>query len=285
MQIFPNINHMTVFSDPGFIPEIDGEGWSQWVSYPEYWVLEWDLDEGLTCQVSSIKKRPFEWHPRTWHLYAPGERYRVNYRYGKRKHENIWILFGIDKPDIPGITKSFTKIEDTESRIADAVRAMYAIQQAGPPGHEELLRLQMQGLLAEIRCASFSGGEGTVEKPFAFISMKKREISLEKTLLEKIDAIITSNLHKPPTIHELASSLNMSVSSLSHRFKSETSWNIVQRIRWLRIQQAKKLLLESGGHSGIKSTARKLGFSSQFYFSSVFKDVTGISPQEFLRLP
>ncbi|MCX6984409.1 MAG: helix-turn-helix transcriptional regulator [Lentisphaerae bacterium] len=168
--------------------------------------------------------------------------------------------------------------------MADAVRLMFSIQQSGPPGHEELLRLQMQGLLAEIRCASFSGGEGTVEKPFAFISMQKREISRKTTLLEKIDTIIISNLHKPPTIHELAVSLNISASSLSHRFKSETNWNIVQRIRWLRIQHAKKLLLESGGYSGIKSTARKLGFSSPFYFSKVFKDVTGISPHEFLRL-
>jgi AraC-like DNA-binding protein len=284
MQISPNVKYLTVFSDPEYIPELDDEGWNPWVRYDQKWVFEWDLDEGITFQVSSRKSKSFEWRPKTWHIYAPGERYRANYTYGKRKHENIWILFEIDKPAIHGIKRNLTVINDPESRIADVVRYMYNTQESGLPGHEELLRSQMQMILAEIRCSTFSQGEGTTDKPFVFNTLGETINLLEQSLLKKVDSIIVKNLYSPPNIDELASSLNMSVSSLSHRFRAETSWNIIQRVRWLRIQHAKKLLLQSGGHSGIKSTARKLGFSSPFYFSKVFKEVTGISPHEFLRL-
>jgi len=284
MQIFPDIRHLNIYWNSEFVPDIDENGWSRWCIYPQNWVLEWDLDEGVICQVNSEKDKPFEWRAQTWNLYAPGENYRVNYKHRKRKHENIWILFGIDKPAIPGITGKLTVINDPERRIANVVRHMYQEQQAGFPGHEELLRCQMQMIMAEIRCASFSQGKGTADKPFVFNSIGEGVKPLEQTLLQKVDSIIEKNIYAPPSIEELASTLNMSVSSLSHRFKMETSWNIIQRVRWLRIQHAKKLLLKNSGYSGIKNTARKLGFSSPFYFSRVFKEVTGISPQEFLRL-
>jgi len=285
MQIFPDIRHLNIFWDSEFVPDIDENGWSPWVRHPHNWVLEWELDEGISCQINSEKDKPFEWRSQTWHIYAPGVKYRVNYGHHRRKHENTWILFGIGKPAIPGITRDFTVIRDPESRIANIVRHMYRDQQTGFPGHEELLRSQMQLILAEIRCSTFSQGEGTTDRPFVFNSVVGTVKPLEQTLLEKVDSIMVKNVYAPPSMDELALALNMSVSSLSHRFRSETSWSVIQRIRWLRIQHAKKLLLKDGGYSGIKNTARKLGFSSPFYFSRVFKEVTGISPQEFLRLP
>jgi len=284
MQIFPKVRHLNICWAPEFVPDIDENGWSIWGEHARNWVLEWELDEGITCQVNSEKDKPFGWSSQTWHVYAPGEKYRVNYRHRKRKHENLWILFGIDKPAIPGITGSFTVIQDPESRIANIVRHMYQVQQTGLLGHKELLRYQMQMIMAEVRCSSFSRGEGTAEKPFTFNPTGECARTQEPTLLEKVDSIITHDIYAPPSMEELASTLNMSVSSLSHRFKSETTWNIIQRVRWLRIQHAKKLLLKNGGYSSIKNTARKLGFSSPFYFSKVFKEITGISPREFLRL-
>lgn len=284
MQIFPNIKHLNIFSDSAYVPEIDANNWNLWCRNALGWVLEWDMDEGITCQLSSAKDKPFEWHPHNWHLYAPGVRYRVNYRHLKRKHENIWIVFGIDSQEMPRITRKLTVIRDPERRIADIVRHMHQVQQTGFPGYEELLGCQMQVIMAEIRCSTFSQGEGSADKPFVFNSIREVVKPREQSLLEKVDSIVIEHIYAPPSIDELASALNMSVSSLSHRFNSETNWNIIRRVRWLRIQHAKKLLLESGGYSGIKSTARKLGFSSSFYFSRVFKEVTGISPKEFLRL-
>jgi AraC family transcriptional regulator of arabinose operon len=98
-------------------------------------------------------------------------------------------------------------------------------------------------------------------------------------LLADVDAIVRGRLASPPSLGELAEQLGMSISSLAHRFRNETGFSIVGRIRWLRVAQARQLL----GTLGIKQTARKLGFSGPSYFSRVFKEVSGLSPQTFLQ--
>jgi AraC-like DNA-binding protein len=56
---------------------------------------------------------------------------------------------------------------------------------------------------------------------------------------------------------------------------------VLERVRWLRISQARRLLAER--NATVKSVARRLGFSSPFYFSRVFREVTGITPIDYLR--
>ena len=72
----------------------------------------------------------------------------------------------------------------------------------------------------------------------------------------------------------------MSVSSLAHRFKAETGMTPIERIRWLRVREAKRLLSREA--ATVKSVAAALRFSSPFYFSRVFKEVTGSTPQDFI---
>ena len=66
-----------------------------------------------------------------------------------------------------------------------------------------------------------------------------------------------------------------------HRFKAETGWTVIERIRWLRVRGARSLL--SVSEASVKETASRLGFSSPFYFSKVFKEVAGLTPRDFLR--
>ncbi|MEK7412198.1 MAG: helix-turn-helix domain-containing protein, partial [Planctomycetota bacterium] len=53
-----------------------------------------------------------------------------------------------------------------------------------------------------------------------------------------------------------------------------------RRIRWLRIREAKNRLAEP--EATVKAVARSLGYSSQFYFSRVFKEVAGMTPEMYL---
>lgn len=47
----------------------------------------------------------------------------------------------------------------------------------------------------------------------------------------------------------------------------------------MKIDKAKELILE--GDIKIKAVAQTLGFTDEFYFSRIFKRMTGISPSEF----
>ena len=77
--------------------------------------------------------------------------------------------------------------------------------------------------------------------------------------------------------------LNMSVSSFSHRLKEESGWTPVERIRYVRIEHAKKLLLQSAPRDAVRNTVWRLGFRSRQYFCTVFKQETGMTPGEFLH--
>ena len=75
----------------------------------------------------------------------------------------------------------------------------------------------------------------------------------------------------------------MSVSGFSHRLKAESNWAPVDRIRYIRMEHAKKLLKQSAPRDAIRNTAWRLGFRSRQYFCTVFKQETGMTPGEFLR--
>lgn len=53
----------------------------------------------------------------------------------------------------------------------------------------------------------------------------------------------------------------------------------MQTVNLLRINRATALL--EYGVSGITETAMDCGFSDLFYFSRVFKQITGLSPSQF----
>lgn len=274
MQIFPAIESLLVFADPTFVPEVDNDGWHYWCAHPRHWVLEWDFDEGVGWQLDDESNQVQTWVPGTWHLYAPGQRYRVHYRERKRRHELLWHLFAIAGDSLPGVRGKCHVITDPERRIVALTRQMYQVQQQGFPGHEELIRLQLQTVLAELHCASFAG------PPFEFPCLNSMEKPASgSSLLARVDAVAGRHAHAPPSVEGMAEALNMSTSSLCHRFKAETGWTVVQRVRWLRVQEAKRLL----ARADVKQVARKLGFSSPCYFSRVFKETTGVSPLEFQR--
>ncbi len=201
MQTFPDIKQLLIYSSPESVPGIDENNWSHWAVFPNNWVLEWDFDEGISFQIENEQNEPCEWRPRTWNLYAPNVKYRVNYKYRTRRHENIYILWGMNKPQIPGIDRNLTIIGDYESRIADTIRQMYLIQQSGFPGYKELLNFQMLTLLAEIRCSTFSEGKGTLDSPFLFKSIQQENTTIHNpSLLERVDDAIIRNIYRTPTI-------------------------------------------------------------------------------------
>jgi AraC-like DNA-binding protein len=98
-------------------------------------------------------------------------------------------------------------------------------------------------------------------------------------LLARVDPLIERSLSAPPSRAALCAALGMSESSFSHRFRAETGMSLSERIRWLRVRRAQSLLVDP--EASVKNVARQLGFTSAFYFSSVFSAVTGLSPSRY----
>ena len=66
-------------------------------------------------------------------------------------------------------------------------------------------------------------------------------------------------------------------------FKQELNASFTDYLTSFRIEKAKELLLLSGDDLKMYQIAIKVGFSSQHYFSRVFRNLEEISPMEFRR--
>ncbi len=82
-------------------------------------------------------------------------------------------------------------------------------------------------------------------------------------------------------LEEIARAMQVSVSTLSHRCRSETGLGPKALLTAIRIEQSKPLLLRG---LPLKRIAGSVGLGDdEFHFSRVFKRVTGMPPSEYRR--
>jgi AraC-like DNA-binding protein len=91
---------------------------------------------------------------------------------------------------------------------------------------------------------------------------------------------LSQNIHKNISLEEVADELFFSVSYVKTAFKKHTGKPIMQAFNELKIKRAQKLI-KKGLH--FAQIAKELGFSSEQYFSKVFKSVLGMTPSEYKK--
>lgn len=79
----------------------------------------------------------------------------------------------------------------------------------------------------------------------------------------------------------IAADIGLSESRFRHLFKEATGYSPTRYANLKKVEQAKDLLLSGGCNVG--EAAEELGFESVFYFSRLFKSITGQSPSVFLK--
>jgi len=262
-----------------YVPVVDETGWEVWHEQPR-WVLETDAAEPLTCQVRlGRRERPlFLWRRGTWHLYSPGTGYRLRYPLPLRAHTSQWIVFSLQTP-IPGLRRGLSVFSDDEQLLSGHTEQLDRLQAGDAPGDQlqvSGLLLRLVGLLAN---AAQDSERGHPDAPWAVRDVAATA-PLPPSLLQRVDEALQRALRKPPSVADLARSLGMSPSSLAHRLRQETGWTVVTRARYLRIQEAQRLLSEDP-EMPVKGLARALGFSSPQYLIRVFRETSGMTPREF----
>jgi two-component system response regulator YesN len=98
-------------------------------------------------------------------------------------------------------------------------------------------------------------------------------------LLHQIYEYVQHNYANDISLTEMANHLHMNYSYLSSYFKQRTGENLTTYINRIRVEQAKKLLLDL--NLSVSEVSAMTGFSEHNYFSKVFKKITGFTPLEF----
>ena len=118
------------------------------------------------------------------------------------------------------------------------------------------------------------------ENPIQFAEVNEGDATAGKMqVVAQVQEYIRSHLSEKLTLADVAAVFNFSPNYLSQLFGKYGDSGFVEYITETRIAAAKEMLEQ--GNLKVYEIAEKLGYDSSFYFSKVFKKVTGLSPREY----
>ena len=100
-------------------------------------------------------------------------------------------------------------------------------------------------------------------------------------IVVNVKKYINDHVEEKLTLNKVADVFNISPNYLSILFSKHNDSGFTDYINQSKIESAKRLMNE--GNLKIYEISDMLGFESAFYFSRVFKKVTGISPRDFMN--
>ena len=83
------------------------------------------------------------------------------------------------------------------------------------------------------------------------------------------------------SLDALSEALRLTPEYFSYLFHRDMGINFTAYLRAFRIERAKALLDE--GEMLIYEVAKRVGYNDSKYFCKVFKEVTGVSPTQYIR--
>ena len=111
--------------------------------------------------------------------------------------------------------------------------------------------------------------------------LRSKRKTYKAHVITNVQKYINNHITEKLSLNEVAGIFGLSPNYLSILFKKNCQLGFSEYIAQAKINKAKSLLLEQD--MKIYEAADQLGFESAFYFSKVFKKVTGLSPREFIQ--
>jgi AraC family transcriptional regulator len=104
---------------------------------------------------------------------------------------------------------------------------------------------------------------------------------LPPAVLRRAKEFLHDQMDRNPGVTELSSAVGMNVDHFSRMFKRSTGLAPHQYLGNIRLERAKRLLVE--GCAPIIEIAYEIGYANPSQFSAFFRKRTGLSPREFRR--
>ena len=110
---------------------------------------------------------------------------------------------------------------------------------------------------------------------------RRRETRVDK-IAELVRGYVTEHYRERITLGQVAEALGISQGYLSTAFKKQSGESFTNCVSAVKIEKAKELI--ASHQYMMYEVSDLLGFDTPFYFSKVFKKVTGMSPKEYEAL-
>lgn len=136
----------------------------------------------------------------------------------------------------------------------------------------------------------FDASASTEEKAEAFqdwllkISdfLNADKVSKNNYLTSQLLEYIRANYEKPLSLYSIADEFNRSTPYISRLIKQTTGKNFTDLLTDLRIQKARELLKTSSYH--VNEISHMVGYPNFRYFSRIFKQQTGMTPNDYRKI-
>jgi len=208
-------------------------------------------------------------------FYAPGCTYHEHQATGESIHESFmvfssWGALGATLRRLVG-RREWCHIVDPDHRIGQRLQHLGDLVFHRRPGFELLAHAAMLELVGILITSSK-------------VSPLRREIRAEirgrkRDLVQTVESFVRSHATEPLTVADLAAHLKMSLPTFARIYPDLAGETPGCTVRRLKVEAAKRLLLAEG--LSIKECALRLGFSSEFHFSRLFKRLEGLPPSDY----
>lgn len=99
---------------------------------------------------------------------------------------------------------------------------------------------------------------------------------------EKIEKFVREHLSENLSPQKICGVFGISQAYLSRLFRKYSTVSFSKRLAILRVEKAQQIMRDNK-ELYIKDIASRVGYGDQFYFSRIFRSVTGISPTEYME--
>ncbi|MDQ8733085.1 response regulator [Paenibacillus sp. LHD-38] len=137
---------------------------------------------------------------------------------------------------------------------------------------------ELQRVLAKVKTA-IEREESTYKENMK--GMQNPGISTEE-IVRRVQQFLRDNFQKEVSLEQIARNFNFNASYLSKLFIKHTGELPSRYLMALRINEA-KYLLANRRHLSVKEVGEQVGYPDQFYFSRIFKQMTGCTPKDYLN--
>lgn len=161
--------------------------------------------------------------------------------------------------DIPLITRN------VHSQVTSNFKRLSNVWNTKPKAYYTLCRTIIQDML----CQLIQINDVIVHNPAHY------------SKIETVKQYINNNYTKPITVEELSKMVGLSPSHFRKIFREIVGMSATQYAIYMRINKAKDLLMS--GEANVSEAAFQSGFKDVFYFSTLFKKVTGDNPSKYIK--
>jgi len=209
-------------------------------------------------------------------LYAPQSEYH-EWREAGHSIDESWITFRLHGElerhfrALAG-RKAYCHFRDPDHLIAERLREIGELSFHRRTG----FHVQIQGLFLSVL-----GDLVASEADSSHLrTVRKSGVSRKGSdLRTRVEQYIRAHITEPMRVDDLARHLGLSRSVLAHRYPRLVGESPYRTVQLLKVETAKRLILKDG--LSVKECATRLGFSSEFHFSRLFKRLEGIAPRDY----